>query len=394
MNKELIFRLSKKYSSFYLYDETRILQNIATLRHAFPNVNILYSMKSNPNQKLLRIIFNTQVGADAASINEVNQAAQIGLPKEKIFYSAPGKSVIDITEGIKKATLIADSISEIKKINSIGKKENKVINIGVRINPNFSFDSQLGTPSKFGIDEDQLFHFLKQHIANNIKIVGIHIHLRSQVLNTQNLISYYHNIFSLSDKIQKKLRHQLSFINMGSGIGVPYSITDKSVDLNTIGNYLNRFEQTATKLIIESGRYITSNAGIYVTKILDRKISHGKIYLILSNTLNGFLRPSIAMLIKKYNHNPHLKTSEPLFTETEAFQFIPIAHQTSDKVEKVTLVGNLCTTTDIIAEDIMMPYLKEGDLIAIPNAGAYGASLSPAQFSSLNSPKEFIIHSS
>lgn len=300
MDKKTILNLSKKYSSFYLYDESQILSNISQLYHAFPNIKLLYSIKSNSNQEVLKTIFNNNLGADTASINEVFMAQKLGLSRNNIFYSAPGKSP---EEGLKNSTLIAGSINELRKINEIGKCNHTIYKIGVRINPNFSFKDELGYPSKFGIDEDKLFQLFNKNTLNNIKIIGIHIHLKSQELSTKKLINYYQNVILLALQVQKRLRSPLTFINMGSGIGVPYRSTDNPVNITLLGkrlsSLLSRFHSQLvnTKIIIESGRHLTCNAGTYVTRVLDRKISHEQTFLILSNTLNGFIRPSLAMLI-------------------------------------------------------------------------------------------------
>ena len=208
MDKKTILNLSKKYSSFYLYDESQILSNISQLYHAFPNIKLLYSIKSNSNQEVLKTIFNNNLGADAASINEVFMAQKLGLSRNNI-YSAPGKSP---EEGLKNSTLIAGSINELRKINEIGKCNHTIYKIGVRINPNFSFKDELGYPSKFGIDEDKLFQLFNKNTLNNIKIIGIHIHLKSQELSTKKLINYYQNVILLALQVQKRLRSPLKII--------------------------------------------------------------------------------------------------------------------------------------------------------------------------------------
>ena len=138
-----------------------------------------------------------------------------------------------------------------------------------------------------------------------------------------------------------------------------------------------RFPQT--RVLIEVGRYAVGKSGSYVTRVLDKKTSYGNTYVILANTLNGFLRPSIARLVNKYATGDFLAGSEPLFTALDAFTFLTIP-SASQKTETVTLVGNLCTATDVIAEGIILPALEPGDLIIITNAGSYGAVLAHAIF--------------
>ena len=141
--------------------------------------------------------------------------------------------------------------------------------------------------------------------------------------------------------------------------------------------------------MIEVGRYAVCKSGLYVTKVMDKKTSHGTTYLILKNTLNGFIRPSLAKLVEHYAVEETPASSEPLFTARDAFQFLTLKDEAPS--ETVTLVGNLCTATDVIAENIPMPHLECGDTVIITNAGGYAAVLSPLQFSSQERPAELFL---
>ena len=387
---EIIEECGKKYDSFYLYDENIIIKSINQLKQNFPGVSFLYSIKCNSNQNVLASIFEQGFGSDAASSTEVLIANSLGVSPKDIYYSAPGKSVQDIEKTIDKAVIIADSISEIKMINQIAKKQHRLVHIGVRVNPNFSYDDNHGYASKFGIDEDQFLDFINNNDLHRLKIVGIHVHLKSQELDTDLLCQYHHKLLEYVDCFQQT-NGPLEFINMGSGIGVPYYKDDQEVDLKKLGtNLTNELSTFKTKypnikVMIETGRFITCKSGIYVTKVMDRKISHNKTYLILKNTLNGFIRPSIIQMLKHYSSN--LASSfEPLFTCDNAFEILTLKE--NKDLETVTLVGNLCTATDVIADNIQMPHLYPGDLIIITNAGSYASVLSPSQFSSQDKPIE------
>lgn len=382
-NKEIIKELSKKYDSFYLYDESVIDENAITLTGNFPDIEFLYSIKCNPNHNILKRIFSLDYGADAASSKEVEYALNYGLTKDKIYYSAPGKSITDIEETIDKSIIIADSINEIMKIQDIAQEKNISVSIGIRLNPDFS-----PSPSKFGIDEKAAVEFIQNTKLSNIKITGIHVHLKSQQLDNSYLSDYYGKMLGLSAKFKELLGH-LDFINMGSGIGINYSANDKPLDIRALRDSVNiefhKFKEKYpdTRLLIETGRYIACKSGIYVTKVLDKKVSRGKTYIILSNTLNGFIRPSLAALIKNG------EAAEPLYTSSDAFQFLTTDERSAE--EKVTLVGNLCTAADTIAEDVTLPSLEIGDVVIITNAGSYAYVLSPLQFSSQIKPVELYL---
>jgi len=388
--KNQICEISQKYDSFYLYDEKIIKNSISNLRKVFLEIEFLYSVKCNSNVNVLKSIFSEGFGADAASLAEVLMVRKLDLDKNKIYYSAPGKTSKDIEIAINESNLIADSIEEIRRINMVSKSLNKVTEIGVRLNPNFS-----GKASKFGVDEDIFYDFLQNNSCQNIKIIGIHVHLKSQELNVETLANYYKNMFLLVEKVQNTLSYKLKYVNMGSGMGIQYSKSDVPLDLDRLKNLvkdnLSEFKKhnPDITIFIETGRYVTAKSGFYIMKVLDKKVSYGTTYLILKNTLNGFIKPSVIKLVSKYEkENP--VSWEPLFTSKDAFEILTFKEET-DKKEKVTLVGNLCTATDVIAEDIVLPSMDCGDVIVINNAGSYAAVLSPMQFSSQEKPVEVFL---
>ena len=182
---------------------------------------------------------------------------------------------------------------------------------------------------------------------------------------------------------------------MGSGMGIAYGEDDEPLDIEALSAtvcerakaFANQYPHM--KIFMETGRYVTGHAGIYVTKVVDKKTSRGKTFVMLKNTLNGFVRPSMARMAESFAGDEEPKSNEPFFTSSDAFQFIPLTD--SQEIEWVTLVGNLCTAADVIAEDLWMPVLEEGDLVAITNAGAYAASITPMQFSSQEKPVEIFL---
>lgn len=391
---ELIQSLSKRYDSFYLYDGAMVAERAAQLQQVFSPVEFLYSVKCNPNRHILHTLFSRGFGADAASLGEVLLAAECGHAKDRIYFSAPGKTAWDIAEALSKSVLIADSLDEIGRIDAAARAQGIRAEIGLRINPNFSLTGEGGHASKFGIDEDDAAAFVRDLPYQNVCVTGIHVHVKSQVLDGDALAAYYGRILRLARRFAA-LCGPLSYVNLGSGIGVPFASTDAAVDLEALhGALLGQLEAfradfPATKIFMESGRYTTCISGVYVTKVLDRKVSHGKTYLVLKNTLNGFLRPAAAMMVAQFADGKTAKSWEPLFTCADAFRFTPL--KGGEAAETVTLVGNLCTGTDVIAEDIPMPHLECGDLIVMDNAGSYAAVLSPMQFASLDRAAELFL---
>lgn len=395
-NKQVVLQQAKIYDSFYLYDENKIIKYTNQLKQDFEGVQFLYSIKTNSNPMVVKSVFSQGFGADAASLAEVMMGNQNGISSDKIQYSAPGKTIHDIEASMGISTIIADSLDEVMRIQEIAKKKGIIVEIGIRINPNFTFYGGSGVPSKFGIDEQQVFEAIPNwKKLDSIKIVGIHVHSRSQELNSIILEKYYENIFCLAAAFQKAMNIKLKFVNMGSGLGIPYVSDDVPLDTVYLGKAVKklisafRVKLPDARIFIETGRYAVGKSGVYVTKVLDKKSSYGKIFVILNNTLNGFVRPSLAQLVLSYSADKSPVGSEPLFTSKNAFEFIALTGETEQEI--VTLVGNLCTATDIMAKDILIPKLKCGDVIVVTNGGSYAAAISPMQFCSLVSPAQLFL---
>lgn len=393
--KTVIARQAEHCDSFYLYDENRILQDTGRLKRSFPQVEFLYSIKCNPNPHVVRSIFGQGFGADAASLGEVLLAGEAGLAREKVFFSAPGKTLSDLRAALPRAVVIADSLGELALLNQAAEEAGKPVSIGVRVNPDFSFSGGPGQSSKFGVDEEALYDFLGAASLPHLRITGLHVHLRSQELQAPALAAYYENMLALAERFQRACGCELEYVNMGSGMGIPFSPQDRPLDVealsHAVGQRLDAFRKAhpRTKLLIEVGRYAAGKSGVYVTKVLDRKVSRGTTYLILKNTLNGFARPSVARMVCHFSQEADPAPWEPLFTCRDAFEIFTLKDE--PPCEKVTLVGNLCTATDVIAENLDLPRLEPGDVLVLTNAGAYAAVMTPMQFASQQPPEELFL---
>lgn len=393
-----IRRAATQYDSYYLYEEKVILDRIGTLVREFPTAHFLYSMKANDNQAVTATILRHGFGADAASPAEVQRAEIYGVPPEEIHYSAPAKTERFIRETIGHCVLVADSVSEVSMISRIAQEKGKKAYIGLRLDPDYDMDGSSDVfPRKFGIEISQAKENLPAWLNDpNIEIVGIHVHLQSQILDWTRIDAYQDAVLKLADEWMEEYKVPLGFVNVGSGIGIAYTRYDEPVDLHSLGESLTQKWQAFTQrhpdvqLFIETGRYITGKCGLYVTKVIDRKVSRGKNYILTAGTMNAFLKPVIANMEK---NNPNAHSCEPLFTDVDAH---PLWCVSSDgrkitERETVTIVGNLCTANDVIAEDIEFSKLMPGDLLIVRNAGAYASVLSPMQFSSLPKPAQIMI---
>lgn len=382
--------LVREYPSFYLYDESVLLSQARRLQRDLEGAELLYSIKCNPAPAVLRSLFAQGLGADAASLGEVKLAAALGLPPELIYYSAPGKSEADLAAALPLSMIVADSLGEADRIQAMAAGQGLTVSIGLRINPDYALGGGEGGPSKFGVDQDQALEALAQSSRwPNLKVAGLHIHLRSQELRSAVLSDYYQAMAELALRFQEVLGRELDFLNVGSGLGIPYAPEDRALNTTALWEPVRALKARLphTRLLVETGRYVAGPSGVYVTRVMDKKVSHGTTFVILHSTLNGFLRPSLARLVEGYSAAP--APCEPLFTCTDSFRVLSL--NGSAQTERVTLVGSLCTAADVVARDVLLPRLEVGDAVAITHAGSYAAVLSPVQFSSQIPPAQLFL---
>ncbi len=387
--RQLLLDLLQRHDSFYLYEESVIRAAADRLHAAFPGVQFLYSMKCNPAARVLDTLFGQGLGADAASLGEVALAEAHGVPADSIYFSAPARTEADLRAAYGRCVLIADSLREVDLIARIAAEQGGTAEIGVRINPDFTFAADQGVPGKFGVDEDALW----AADLSRVRVVGVHVHAKSQELSAAVLGHYYENMFRLLGRVQEKLGVELRFANFGSGFGIPFAPGEESLDVEALGG---RFQVLladcqsafpALRILIETGRYVSGPAGSYVTKVVDKKTSRGKTFVFLHNTLNGFARPAMSEMVRSLSPAP--TPYEPLFTHVDAARILPLTDRAD--TETVTLAGNLCTAADIILRDAVLPRLEVGDGVVMTTAGCYAAVMTPMQFASLTPPAQLFL---
>lgn len=384
-----------KYAPCYVYDREAIVQNCRKLTSLLPQVKFLYSIKANPFEPVVRLVGKQGFGADASSVKEVDRALANGIRPEMIFFSSPGKTKRDIHEAYGKCTFIADSFHELELLEQAAIEHGETIFVGLRINPRSAFAEEEAS-SKFGIDEEQMLSgksiLLK---LTHIKITGIHIHIKSQVLSTEQLEQYYKHCFDIAERVSRIPGAELRFINFGSGIGMVYdSMTQSEVQLEKLAACFRQLqERNRTSLnaafYIETGRYVVGNAGNYYTPIVDIKESRGTKYLIVKNAMNGFFRPVMAQILRNAGGEYPRQGMEPVYT-CEKEVAVQVLNDCDEK-EKVTVVGNLCTAQDVICRNVNLNKAKIGDMVEITNAGSYGYSLSPLLFGDNNAPEQLLL---
>ena len=394
MNQKIL-SLAGTHAPCYIYEYDTLRNQAETLRTVFPDFDFLFSVKANPYPPVLKALRSFGIGADAASAQEVLLAEECGMPRENIFFSAAGKSDKALLTAWEHGYIIADSLGEVERIGALAASKGETRAIGVRLNPDFSIDGGKGHASKFGIDEADLPKLKALLDTAPVTLEGIHIHLKSQNLDADLLGRYYQNCWELAKRIRNELHCELKYINFGGGVGIAYDLSVESpLDFARLRTYTDAIAAEnamgmRARLLIESGRFLTGHMGHYFLRVVDKKVSFGKTYVIVENCMNGFQKPAIAAMLRHAVGDGELTPQEPMFTAEYAFPIT--AYGDTNTIETVDIVGNLCCAQDVLKEDFTGPALSVGDLIEVGNAGSYACTLTAQRFSSHLSPEEILI---
>jgi len=355
--------LINKFSTpIYCYSFQRLKSNIDEFKKNFKSFDplICFAVKSNTNVSLIREIRKLGCGADVVSIGELIKSLKAGVNPKKIVFSGVGKTSKEISYAINKKILLinAESKSEINLIEKIAKSKRKVINIGIRLNPNTDAKtlSQISTgkeENKFGVTEKtflELAKYVKNSKYLNLKCLSVHI--GSQILNHQP----YQKMLKVVNSVIKKTGHKFDFIDLGGGMGISYENNLKKLNYKKYNFAINKFlEKNKSKIIFEPGRSLIGNTGILISKVIYIKEAKNKNFIILDAAMNDFMRPALYGAKHK---------------------IIPVTKKNTISKKMYEFVGPICESTDRFLNIKNFQKLKENDFIIICDVGAYGMSLS------------------
>ena len=346
----------------YCYSYQKLKENISNFKKNFKSFDplICFAIKSNTNINLIREIKNFGLGADVVSKGEMMMALKAGISPKKIVFSGVGKNSDEISYAIDKNILLinAESESEIIEIDRIARLKKRIINIGIRLNPNTDAKtlSQISTgkkENKFGVNNKtfiELVNYCKN--SKNIKLKCLSVHIGSKILDHKP----YLKMLKVIDKIINKINFKFDFIDLGGGMGIPYNDRNKKLNYKKYNFAIKKFlENHNTKIIFEPGRSIIGDTGILISKIIHIKTSVNKNFVILDAAMNDLMRPALYGAIHKVI--PVIKKNEKV---KKSFEF----------------VGPICESTDKFITLNEFQKLREKDLIVICDVGAYGMSLS------------------
>ena len=371
---------------FYAYDSAVVTKTLDSLRQLLPQrLGIHYALKANPFPALVNFLSHHVDGFDVASAHELKLALASGMPPAAISLAGPGKTDALLQQAVSAGIRInVESTGELERIARLAPSSTSAL-ISLRVNPDISVKAagmrMGGGASPFGIDVEQVPQAIGLARSAGLTISGLHYYPGSQILHAETIVELQRHC--LESALQLAAEHALDLrtLNLGGGFGIPYFPGEQHLDPAPIAAGLHallaRAQQAMPELSvhIELGRYLVGEAGLYVTRILDRKVSRGKTFLITDGGMNHHLAAS-------GNLGQVLRRNYPVVI---ANRMIP------DTRETVTIAGPLCTPLDVLAENVELPHARPGDLVAVYQSGAYGYSASPHGFLSHPLPQEILL---
>ena len=379
-DKKNVENLAKKFGTpLYCYSHNKIKSNILELKKYFQSFSplICFAVKSNTNIKILKEIKKFNLGADVVSIGELLKALKAGIKAKKIVFSGVGKTSSELDYAIKQNILLinAESKSEILEIEKIAKKKKKIVDIGVRLNPNTDAQtlSQISTgkkENKFGVSEKVFLQLVKYiNKSKNLNLKCLSVHIGSQILNHKP----YQRMLKVVDKIIRKSKYKFEYIDLGGGMGIDYDHNNSKLNLEKYSLDIKKFIKThKVKIIFEPGRSIIGDSAILITKIIYIKEGDKKDFIILDVAMNDLMRPALYGAKHK---------------------IIPLRKVSKKSKKSYEFVGPICESTDTFSIVKNYQKLNEGDFLAICDVGAYGMSLA-SNYNVRPKPMEILIKNS
>ena len=379
VNGQPISRIAARVgrTPFYAYDRSLLDARVAQLRAALPAaVKLHYAMKANPMPALVCHMARLVDGIDVASAGELLVALDAGADPQEISFAGPGKTEAELHQAVAAGILInVESFREVPILAAAQQALGLPARVAVRVNPDFELKSSGmkmgGGPKQFGVDAEQVPELLAAIGRAGLAFEGFHLFAGSQNLKPESIVEAQQKSFALACRLAGHAPSPVRFLNLGGGFGIPYFPGEQPLDLAPIGaNLADIVEQAKTALpqaeiVIELGRYFVGEAGLYVARVLDKKVSRGLTYLVTDGGLHHHLSAS-------GNFGQVIRKNYP----------VTIGNRmgTPPAAEPVSVVGPLCTPLDVIADRMLLPAAQIGDLVAIFQSGAYGASASPQAF--------------
>ena len=361
---------------FYAYGRAALDARVAALRQALaPAVKLHYAMKANPMPALVAHMARLVDGIDVASAGELKVALDAGADPAEVSFAGPGKREPELRQAVASKVLInLESMREVRLLGAIVQSLGIPARAALRVNPDFELKGSGmkmgGGPKQFGVDVEQVPALMRAIVDAGLDFEGFHLFAGSQNLRAESICEAQLKSYELALRLAETAPAAVRFLNLGGGFGIPYFPGEQRLDLEPIGANLARLVERAktempqASLVIELGRYLVGEAGIYVTRVIDRKVSRGQVYLVCDGGLHHHLSAS-------GNFGQVVRKNYP----------VAIGNRIdSGEREIASVVGPLCTPLDLLADRMELAVAQPGDLVVVFQSGAYGASASPQNF--------------
>jgi diaminopimelate decarboxylase len=375
----------------FVYDRSVIDRKLDLLRGTFPaRFRIYYSVKANPNPAILRHFLAKGCGLEIASGGELHIALTAGCAPDRILFAGPGKTEaeLELTLSHDIGEIHVESPLEVERIGKICGRLGKIARVALRVNPGGEVQGGAmrmgGKPTPFGVDEENLGEILDRILGEPlIKLQGIHLFTGTQILDYKILLGQYRKALGIGRIVVDRIKRPLHTIDFGGGLGIRYFAGDEELDVEKLRIALaqlfdeieNDSDFKGTNFVLEPGRYLVGEAGLYIARVNDIKVSRGQTFVILDGGMNHHLAASgnLGQVIKR---NFPIALLNKLHTNSNA---------------PVDIVGPLCTPLDTLAKDIELPSADVGDLVGVFESGAYALTASPLGFLSHPGPAEVLV---
>ena len=372
---------------FYAYDRAQISQRVASLRAALPaGVHLHYAMKANPMPAVVQWLAGLVDGIDVASGGELGTALDTVMAPEHISFAGPGKSDAELARAVAAGVLVnIESGAQLERLAQASDRLGLAARVAVRVNPDFALRRagmrMGGGAQPFGVDAALVPALLARIGQLRLDFHGFHLFSGSQNLSAPALAEAQAASVELALQLAQAAPGPLKMLNIGGGFGVPYFPGDVALDIaplaDSLQRQLERLETAApgARLNIELGRYLVAEAGIYVCRVLERKVSHGQPFLVTDGGLHHHLAAS-------GNFGQLIRKNYPVAIGNRLH---------GGEREIVSVVGPLCTPLDLLADQMEMARAGEGDLVVVFQSGAYGLTASPTAFLGHPPPAEVLV---
>ncbi len=362
---------------FFAYDRRLLTARVARLRNALPaSVELSYAIKANPMPAVVHHLSGLVDAFDVASALELRVALNTTMPPAQVSFAGPGKSPAELRQAVASGvTVELESPTEADRLAAIGEELAIRPRVAIRVNPDFAIKGSGmrmgGGPQQFGVDAEEVPQLLKRLTAADVDVLGFHVFAGSQNLHADVLAQAQRETVDLVIRLACSATAPIRYLNLGGGFGIPYYEKDVPLDVEVVGAALGELiaeriepELPGVRVVVELGRYIVGECGVYVTRIVDRKRSRGRVFLVTDGGLHHQLAAS-------GNFGQVVRRNYPVAVGNK---------MDVEPTETVSVVGKLCTPLDLLADRVLLPPAEAGDLVVIFQAGAYGRSASPEAF--------------